>query len=99
MYRWLILIAAGFILWKLFMGDKKRKKEKDTVEKETLVTTGEMVKDPICGAFVPVDSDIRVRDGDTLHRFCSYECRDRFVKQIEETRAVTDASPGDDKAA
>ncbi|QLA16220.1 transcriptional regulator [Desulfolutivibrio sulfoxidireducens] len=93
MYRWLILILAGFILWKLFTGDKKRKKAKETEEKDNLVATGEMVKDPMCGAFVSKDGDIRVREGDKVHYFCSYECRDKYVKMIQgdTTKAVSEA--------
>jgi len=83
MYRWLILIVAGFILWKLFTGDKKRKKDQEKEEKENLVVTGEMVKDPMCGAFVSKDGDIRVREGEKVHYFCSYECRDKYVKMLQ----------------
>ena len=52
MYRWLILILAGFILWKLLTGDKKRKKVQADEKKEHMAATGHMVKDPVCGAYV-----------------------------------------------
>ncbi len=94
MYRWLILILAGFLLWKLLTGDKKRKKVQAEEKKEHMAATGHMVKDPVCGAYVSLDSDIRVRQGDTVHRFCSYDCRDAFLNRIQaasETKAV-DAS-------
>ena len=51
-------------------------------EKEHLIATGEMVKDPVCGAYIDSDSNITVRDGKTVHRFCSYDCRDEFLKRI-----------------
>ena len=44
----------------------------------------EMVKDPECGAYVAVDGSISVRDGEKVHRFCSYECRDKFLQRLEE---------------
>ena len=42
-----------------------------------------MVKDPMCGAFVSKDGDIRVREGEKVHYFCSYECRDKYVKMLQ----------------
>ena len=35
---------------------------------------------------MPADASIRVRDGDKVYAFCSYECRDAFVKRLEATR-------------
>jgi YHS domain-containing protein len=51
-----------------------------------------MVKDPMCGAFVSKEGDIRVRQGDKVHYFCSYECRDKYIKMIQgDTKAVPEA--------
>lgn len=86
MTRWLILIAAAFILYKLFTGDRGRKKTQEAETKQRMAATGEMVKDPVCGTYVPADANIRVRDGDKVYAFCSYECRDAFVKRLEATR-------------
>ena len=94
MYKILIFALAGFVLWKLLTGDKKRKKVQEHEKKEQMAATGQMVKDPICGSFVSVDSDIRVRQGDTVHRFCSYDCRDAFLARIQaaaEPKAVNSA--------
>ncbi|HDQ41663.1 MAG TPA: YHS domain-containing protein [Desulfonatronum sp.] len=82
MLKFLIFIAAAFILYKLLTGDFKKKKDVQTKEKENLAATGVMTKDPVCGTYVPVDGDIRVKQGDKVHHFCSYECRDKFLKQI-----------------
>mgnify|MGYP006306884989 CR=1 FL=1 len=41
----------------------------------------EAVKDPVCGTYVSTDTDIRVRDGDQVLYFCSYECRDAYLKE------------------
>lgn len=86
MTKWLILIAAGFILYKLFMGDRGRKKEQEVETKKHMAATGEMVKDPVCGTYVPAEADIRARDGNKVYAFCSYECRDTFVKRLEASR-------------
>lgn len=89
MFKLLIVAAAGFILYKLLTNDRKKKSEaqnkKSRAETQKAAETGEMVKDPICGTYVPYDSDIRVRkDGEVLH-FCSFECRDEYLQQLEPT--------------
>jgi YHS domain-containing protein len=84
MLKFLILAAALFLLFKLFKGDARRKEVREEKEQETLKASGEMVKDPICGSYVSrEDCEIRVRNGDTVHCFCSYECRDKYMKQLE----------------
>ena len=82
MVKFLIIIGALFILYKLFANEARKKKATAATAKEQVRATGEMVKDPICGAFVPKDSDIRVREGEKVHCFCSFECRDKFIKQL-----------------
>lgn len=85
MWKWLILIAAGYLLYRLFANDWKKKQEKkdDKAEMERKVASGEMVKDPECGAYIDAESSITVRDGEAVHRFCSYDCRDAFLKKLE----------------
>lgn len=91
MLKFVIIFVCGFILYKMFMGDKNQKTKMKKKETEHLKATGELVKDPMCGTFVPVDSDIRVKDGETVHRFCSFECRDKYLKQIESRKNISDS--------
>lgn len=79
----LVLAICAFIVWKLFAGDKRWKENKAKEQKEDLVASGEMVKDPVCGAYVSRHGDIRVRQGDVVLHFCSYECRDTYLKRLE----------------
>ncbi|WP_243546300.1 transcriptional regulator [Pseudodesulfovibrio tunisiensis] len=83
MLKFVIIGVALFIVYKLFMGDKKKREMNQAKETKRKVATGEMVKDPICGTYVKKDGDIRVREGDKVHVFCSYECRDKYLKQLE----------------
>lgn len=85
MWKWIILALAAYFLYRLFANDIKKKKDQrdDIAEKERKVATGEMVKDPECGTYIDAESSITVRDGETIHRFCSYECRDAFLKKLE----------------
>ncbi len=82
MWKWLILVLAGYVLYRMFMNDRNKKSKDEKKEKENLVATGEMVKDPVCGAYIDSDSTISVRDGETVHKFCSYDCRDEFLRRI-----------------
>ncbi|MDR1125261.1 MAG: transcriptional regulator [Deltaproteobacteria bacterium] len=114
MVRILLIALAAFVVYKLFTTDFRKKCEAEEKDKKTdfdkKAASGELVKDPTCNAYVSVEDSIRVRDGDKVYHFCSYECRDKFLKQLErggrEIPATTGpvgsdqiepATPGDDK--
>jgi len=82
-WKWLLVAAALFILYKLFMGDRGRDEKKEAKVQERKIAAGEMVKDPVCGTYVEVDSSIKVRDGQDVHHFCSYDCRQKFLEQMQ----------------
>ncbi|MFP4213728.1 MAG: YHS domain-containing protein [Desulfohalobiaceae bacterium] len=81
MFKVIVFLVAGFLLYKLVMGDQKKKMEAKGKKTSKKVEAGEMVKDPVCGTYVSVDSDIRVKQGGQVYYFCSYECRDRFLEE------------------
>ncbi len=83
MLKFVVIIVGIFLLFKMFKGDARHKEMRQDKDTEKLKATGEMVKDPICGTYVERDGDIRVRDGEKVYTFCSYDCRDKFLKQIE----------------
>lgn len=87
MFKFLIFIVAAFLLYKLVAGDKKKKSVDKKKQDEKLHATGQMIKDPVCGSYVSKDAEIRVREGDKVHAFCSYECRDKFLKQLKSSTA------------
>jgi len=91
MLKFLVIGVALFLVYKLFMGDKKKKEMQSEKVIKDKVASGEMVKDPVCGTYVEKDSSIRVREGDKVHMFCSYECRDKYLKQIQATTIEKDA--------
>lgn len=92
MIKLLIFVGAIFILWKLLTGDKKKKETNRRRDQETKAASGQMARDPMCGTFVPQDSDIRVREGDKVYCFCSYECRDKYIKQIGSSAGIESKS-------
>ena len=88
MWKWLILILAVYALYRLFANDvlkkKKENNEENAAEMERKIAAGEMVKDPECGTYVSAEGNISVRDGELVHHFCSYDCRDKFLQRLEE---------------
>ena len=64
---------------------------------EKKVASGEMVKDPVCGAYVSLDDSITVRDGERRYHFCSYECRDKFIKSLTDGSRVIEEAPAEEK--
>lgn len=88
MLKIIILIVVGFILYKLLTNDQKKKKGRVEQEKKKMAADGVMVKDPICGTYVDKDTDIRVKKDSHVHCFCSYDCRDKYLKSINADDAI-----------
>jgi YHS domain-containing protein len=78
----ILLIAALYVVWSLIRGDMRHRKERSANKERELIDAGKLVKDPVCGTYVAAQSSISVRDGTAEHHFCSYECRDRFLRQL-----------------
>ncbi len=88
MIKILIVLVVGYFLFRMFKNDFLKRKESDAAEEaksmSEKIAHGEMVKDPECGTYVSKDSEITVRDGNTVHHFCSYECREKFLNRLRE---------------
>lgn len=91
MSKFLFIAIAIGIIYLLFKGDKKRKVDRQQKEDDRLKASGDLVKDPICGSYVDRNGQIRVRQGDVVHYFCSYECRDSFLKRLDTMKPVEEA--------
>ena len=79
MMKWLLIAVALIVLYKLITGERFKKSKDDAKVKEKKIASGELVKDPTCGTYVDATSSIKVRDGDKVHYFCSYDCRQKFL--------------------
>lgn len=84
MLKWVIMILALYFLYRLVSNEIAVKKiehpDNDRKTSQEKTDIGEMVEDPVCGIYVTPESAIKVRDGQILYYFCSYECRDKFLK-------------------
>jgi len=83
MLKFIIVAVVLFVLYKLLTGDHKKRKEAMLKEKERLAASGIMVKDPVCGTFVDKNSDVRIKQHGAVHCFCSYDCRDKYLKKLK----------------
>ncbi|MCA1743025.1 MAG: transcriptional regulator [Desulfonatronovibrio sp.] len=90
MLKIIILVVVGYILYKLLINDRKKKKDKVSDDHKKMAASGVMIKDPVCGTYVDKESDIRVKKNNKVLCFCSYECRDKYLKSIGAEDAVND---------
>jgi len=78
MVRLLALIAAAYLIYRLFKPSKKKpvpRSDGDVVD--------QMVKDPQCGTYFPQSQAITAKiDGQRLY-FCSKKCRDEYVARYK----------------
>jgi YHS domain-containing protein len=80
LFRFLLIFLVVLILYRavrrLFLPWRKRdelgERERDVIHK------GEMVRDPVCGTFVPRQGSISLMEGGREYFFCSPRCRDQF---------------------
>lgn len=85
MLRWIILGVIGFILYKLVSNEFSKRAATNKAEQPKTQAAGKnMVKDPTCGSYIEPSSGVSVKDGETVHHFCSYECRDAFLEKLRD---------------
>ncbi len=92
MWKFIVLIAAGFLLFRMFDNDQKKKKKAAEKEQAKQAACGDLVQDPVCGAYVSPAGEFRVKSGEQVHSFCSYECRDKYLKEIGAKPEVAEAA-------
>jgi YHS domain-containing protein len=68
-----LVAYVAFLFLRIYLGLKRRRAQ--TRDRAPRAVQGVMVKDEICGTYIPRDEALReVRDG-VEHFFCSEECR------------------------
>jgi YHS domain-containing protein len=83
MWKFLIIALACVVLYKLITNDRGKRERDEQKSQERKIAKGEMVKDPVCGAYVEREGAISVRDGEKTHIFCSYDCRRKFLNELQ----------------
>ena len=73
--KFLVLLAFLLMLFFYYRNYKKRK-----LNRKEKVRITEMVKDEVCGVYLPKDEALKVEIEDKAYYFCSKECKDAFLK-------------------
>ena len=75
-----ILLVRSLIVavWKGVSQAFQSPPPKESAEKQSFQTGGELKKDPVCGTYVSPGASVTKRVNGELVHFCSTECRDKF---------------------
>lgn len=82
LFRILLIFLAVLVVYRTVRRLLMPGRGRDAVRgaERQVIHKGEMVRDPVCGTFVPREgSDTLVRGG-VKHYFCSPRCRDEFSR-------------------
>ena len=82
MLRLLIYIVLGIVLYRAVRSlFGQSRKDNRTVGDSSVHVDDVMIQDPVCGVYFPQSSAVVLNtDGEVL-RFCSTECRDRYLAE------------------
>ena len=87
-FKVVIFAVVCYMLYRLFMNDRKKLGQKEEQERKRKIDSNEMVKDPVCGTYVDKSSAISVRNGSETLYFCSYECRQKYIESVQGQKAI-----------
>lgn len=82
MLRFIVFAVVAYALYRMFQNERAKRNDAAQEQKKQRIIDGEMVKDPECGAYVDMKSSLTVSSGKTVYHFCSYECREKFLKRL-----------------
>jgi len=77
--KFLVLLVFLLILFFYYRNYKKRK-----LNRKEKVRITEMVKDEVCGVYLPKEEALKVEIEGKVYYFCSEECKDAFLKGCSE---------------
>jgi len=73
--KFLVLLVFLLILYLYYKNYKKRKLSQ---KEKTIIT--EMIKDEVCGVYLPKEEALKFEIEDKVYYFCSKKCKDAFLK-------------------
>jgi len=83
--RLIIIAFLIYILYKLWKGARSERKKQRPIYKEGKEgDIGEMVQDPVCKIYIPMDQSYQRQINGKKYFFCSKECADIFEKKLKE---------------
>jgi uncharacterized protein len=77
--KFLVLLVFLLLLFFYYKNYKKRK-----LNQNEKIRITEMVRDEVCGVYLPKEEALKVKIEDKVYYFCSEECKDAFLKGCSE---------------
>lgn len=80
MIRFLLMAAIFYLVIQLFrfFHNLKRYSQNDSSKRSL---PGLMVKDKVCGLYLPEEEALKEKIDGQIYYFCSQECKQRFLKE------------------
>lgn len=80
MMRLIIYIILFFLLYKIIKQCLPSEKSiKNTSQNDAQIGGEELILDTICQTYFPKGSALMVRNGGSVHYFCSEDCREKYL--------------------
>jgi len=84
---WLAFALVIYLFWRLITSSPSRISARrggtakgESARGKRVIDAGDMVKDPVCNTYIPMQNSIRENIRGKTYYFCSQECRDKFMK-------------------
>lgn len=79
--NYILILLLIYILWRIvsgFPGAGKKNRE-NREESPDLLSSEELMQDPVCGMYVPKSTAFKVKKEGERFYFCGEECRRKFL--------------------
>jgi YHS domain-containing protein len=87
----IFLILMIRLVWnavvRLLSGTEAKRVRDSTPRDRKTIYRGQMVRDPVCGVYIPEQGALVEQRGEQAYHFCSDECRDRFRQGLGKVAA------------
>jgi uncharacterized protein len=79
----ILVMIVYFTVKSFFRPVKKPKPRPDFKKQDSSEDASEMVQDPECGTYIPLESAHRASIKGQTYYFCSKQCQESFQKKLE----------------
>ncbi len=80
-FKLFFLFLGGYVLYLIYkiLTEPVHRETQNKNKKE--VIKGELVKDPVCGVYLPKEQAIKLEYKGQTYYFCSEECKTKFLEE------------------
>jgi YHS domain-containing protein len=87
-FFYLLLVLAIYWLIKSFFKPSSKPNQELIKNKTNYKLEDELVKDVVCGVYIPKKKAIKLKIKEEVYYFCSEKCRKAYMKKKEEENEV-----------